>query len=94
MKKIISILGLSLIVSTAILANDIVLNDSVEAIKLFDGRRIDPRSEVDRAHVVDKNIEFLELKTGEIVDRSDIVSLKFSQGHNLLMRVMGVDGGG
>ncbi len=88
----------SLLASSAF-AQEFVISKSeapklIEEARLFDGRRIDFKNDVERTHLFDRKIDFLELKTGEIVDRSDILSIKLPNAHGSILKATGVDGGG
>ena len=64
--------------------------------KLFDGRVL-PLSQIRSFHWYGKEIDYLELTDGEIVDRSDIRSLDTFQDRESLksfFMAKGVDGGG
>ncbi len=66
----------------------------IKEARLHDGRKIEFKRDVERLHLFDNKIDYFELKNGEIVDRSDIFSIKRPDSHGLILKATGVDGGG
>lgn len=99
MKKLIfTILSSSVIASTA-MANEPfdlakLVSKSLKEVQLLDGRKLDFKKEVERLHLYDNKINYLELLNGEIVDRTDIQTLRLLDNHTMILRATGVDGGG
>lgn len=99
MKKLIfTILSSSVIASTA-MANEQfdltkLVSKSLKEVQLLDGRKLDFKKEVERLHLYDNKIDYLELLNGEIVDRTDIQTLRLLNNHTMILRATGVDGGG
>lgn len=107
MKKLLLTIISSAVIASSVSANSdsfsSFLNTSpVKAVKLYDGRRIDIKKEVENLYTFNSKIDYLELFTGEIVDRTDIQSLQFvSQpitsaiiNETMFLAKLGVDGGG
>jgi len=65
-------------------------------IALFDGRSIDLKKDVETVYLYNKKLDYLELKSGEIVDRTDITKLIAKGLRNPIstIQMIGVDGGG
>lgn len=65
----------------------------VEAL-LKDGRLVDFKKEVEELHIFNNKIDYIELTTGEIIDRLDIEKIKHRNPHSGIEKATGVDGGG
>ena len=99
MKKLIfTILSSSMIASSAFAYETLdltkLISKNMKEVKLLDGRKIDFQKEVERLHLYDSKIDYLELLNGEIIDRTDIQSVRFLHADKLMMARTGVDGGG
>ena len=73
----------------------LISNKKLEDVVLFDGRTINIKQDVDSLNLYNNKIDYLELRSGEIVDRLDIHQLQINLGGRV-QRLMatGVDGGG
>ncbi len=69
--------------------------ESIQRINLIDGRVITPSKDVDTIYFPNSSLEYIELNSGEIIDRLDIESIEINLP-NGEFRVLatGVDGGG
>ncbi|HAZ12493.1 MAG: hypothetical protein A2X86_19745 [Bdellovibrionales bacterium GWA2_49_15] len=90
--------GKKSMVATSAMVREIELRNSegaefIEEARLFDGRKIDFKNDVERTHLFEHKVDFLELKSGEIVDRSDILSIKLPDANRAILDAFGVDGG-
>ena len=99
MKKIIFTFVTTALVASSLFAQDsntfsIEQSNPIKEANLFDGRKVDFQKEVDKLHLYDHKIDYLELRTGEIIDRTDILSIKFLDSHGMILKATGVDGGG
>lgn len=107
MKKLIfTILSSSMIASSAMANNTLkmasldmgklVSTQKLKEIKLLDGRTLNFQKEVERLHLYENKVDYLELLNGEVVDRTDIQALRLLDvnNHMMVLRATGVDGGG
>ncbi len=97
-KLILTILSSSLIASSAFANQTLdltkIVSKNLKEVSLLDGRKIKFKKEVEKLHLYDGKIDYLELLNGEVVDRTDIQSLQFLDANKLMMARTGVDGGG
>jgi len=99
MKKLFFTIISSSLIATSVFPNDqlrtkLDLSTVFKDAMLRDGRSIDFKKEVERLHLYENKIDFLELYNGEIVDRTDIQTLRLLDAHSLILKATGVDGGG
>ncbi|HAZ13265.1 MAG: hypothetical protein A2X86_00445 [Bdellovibrionales bacterium GWA2_49_15] len=99
MKKMIFTFVTTALLASSSFAQDlsnttIELSKTIKEAKLFDGRKVDFQKEVEKLHLFDNKIDFLELRSGEIVDRTDIRSIQLLDSHRMILKATGVDGGG
>ena len=71
----------------------LISNQKLDDVVLFDGRTINIKQDVDSLHLYNNKIDYLELRSGEIVDRLDIHQLQINLSGRV-QRLIGVDGGG
>lgn len=93
-KMILFTITTSLIASNAFAISQQIQAPNIKTITLFDGRLINNKLDIKRIHLYDEQVDFLELKDGEIIDRSDIDQIQFSNRESFVLASTGVDGGG
>ena len=93
-KMILFTITTSLIASNAFAINQQIQAPNIKTITLFDGRLINNKLDIKHIHLYDEQVDFLELKDGEIIDRSDIDQIQFSNIESFVLASTGVDGGG
>ncbi len=99
MKKLFFTILSSSVIASTVMANEPfdlskLVSKSLKEVQLLDGRKLDFKKEVERLHLYDNKIDYLELLNGEIVDRTDIQTLRLLDNHTMILRATGVDGGG
>lgn len=71
----------------------LVSSKNLKDVVLFDGRMINIKQDVDSLNLYNNKIDYIELHSGEIVDRLDIHQLQINLSGRV-QRLIGVDGGG
>ena len=99
MKKLLVTIISSSILSFSALASERLdlskfVNSDLQGARLFDGRSIDFKKEVEAIHLYKKQIDYIELLNGEVVDRTDIKLIQLLDRKKLMLVKTGVDGGG
>ena len=67
---------------------------NIEAFKLFNGRVIKLKESVHKVYFFKGKLDFVELKDREVIDRTDIISIKRNDESKETFAAAGVDGGG
>jgi len=95
---LITFLTTTLVASTSFAQESVIISNeiakAIEEANLHDGRVINFKKEVERLYLNNKKIDYFELRNGEIVDRTDIRSIKLPDSHRHILKATGVDGGG
>ena len=96
MKKLLFTIVSSIMITSSAFSSDLVKLDPNKIVKvnLFDARSLNFKSQVKGFGLHKNKLDFLELKSGEIVDRTDIDSYQFYHSNSLMMARLGINGGG